>query len=45
MEEEYKCMICNKVIPKKKIPKEFFEKIGMQMIWHNECMRKEKVTQ
>lgn len=38
----YKCIKCNKKIPRKEIPKEFFEKIGTQIIWHEDCLTNEE---
>ena len=38
----YKCIKCNKKIPRKDIPKEFFEKLATQIIWHEDCLTNEE---
>ena len=37
-EYDFACCICNLEIKKEEIPKEYFEKISMQLLYHNDCI-------
>lgn len=40
-EDKFECCFCHKEIKRKDIPKEFFEKLETQALFHNNCANKE----
>ncbi len=35
-----RCMICGKEIRENQVPKEALQNIGLQVMWHEECLQK-----